>query len=172
MDVNVNVLISEEEIQKRVREIAAQISADYEGESIHLICILKGSLFFTADLARRVTVPVTFDFMSLESYGERMVSSGRVKLTKDTEGDIEGKNVIVIEDIVDTGRTLSFLMDLLKLRKPKSLKLCTFLNKPERRVVDVRVDYVGFDIPDKFVVGYGMDYAQKYRELPYIGYIE
>ncbi len=172
MDVNVNVLISEEEIQKRVKEIAAQISADYEGESIHLICILKGSLFFTADLARRVTVPVTFDFMSLESYGERMVSSGRVKLTKDTEGDIEGKNVIVIEDIVDTGRTLSFLMDLLKLRKPKSLKLCTFLNKPERRVVDVRVDYVGFDIPDKFVVGYGMDYAQKYRELPYIGYIE
>ena len=172
MDVNVNVLISEEEIQKRVREIAAQISADYEGESIHLICILKGSLFFTADLARRVTVPETFDFMSLESYGERMVSSGRVKLTKDTEGDIEGKNVIVIEDIVDTGRTLSFLMDLLKLRKPKSLKLCTFLNKPERRVVDVKVDYVGFDIPDKFVVGYGMDYAQKYRELPYIGYIE
>ena len=172
MDVNINVLISEEEIQKRVREIAAQISADYEGESVLFICILKGSLFFTADLARRMTVPVTFDFMSLESYGERMVSSGRVKLTKDTEGDIEGKNVIVIEDIVDTGRTLSFLLDLLKLRNPKSLKLCTCLNKPERRVVDVKADYVGFDIPDKFVVGYGMDYAQKYRELPYIGYIE
>ena len=172
MDVNIKVLISEEEIQNRVKEIAAQISADYEGESVHLICILKGSLFFTADLARRMTVPVTFDFMSLESYGERMVSSGKVKLTKDTEGDIGGKNVIVIEDIVDTGRTLSFLMDLLKSRNPKSLKLCTFLNKPERRVTEVEVDYVGFNIPDRFVVGYGMDYAQKYRELPYIGYIE
>ena len=133
---------------------------------------MKGSLFFTADLAKRIESPVTVDFISVSSYGDGTESSGRIKIIKDLDDNIAGKNVIVVEDIIDSGRTLSFLMEMLKVRGPKSLKLCTFLNKPERRVVDVAVDYIGFDIPDKFVVGYGMDYAQKYRALPYIGVVE
>lgn len=168
----ISVLIEEEKVQSRVNEIARQISRDYKDEEVHLICILKGSLFFTADLAKRIESPVTVDFISVSSYGDGTESSGRIKIIKDLDDNIAGKNVIVVEDIIDSGRTLSFLMEMLKVRGPKSLKLCTFLNKPERRVVDVAVDYIGFDIPDKFVVGYGMDYAQKYRALPYIGVVE
>ena len=168
----IDVLFTEAQVDERVRQIAAQISKDYEGEEVHLVCILKGSIFFAADLAKRITCPVTLDFMSVSSYGDGTESSGRVRIAKDLDENIAGKNVIVIEDIIDSGRTLSFLLEMLSARKPKSLKLCTFLNKPDRRVIDIPVDYIGFDIPDKFVVGYGMDYAQKYRALPYIGVVK
>lgn len=169
---NIRVMYTEEDVERRVREIAAQISKDFEGQEIHLICILKGSIFFTAELAKRITLPVTLDFMSVSSYGAGTESTGRIKIIKDLDDNIADKNVIVVEDIIDSGRTLSFLMDMLLARKPKTLSLCTLLNKPDRRVVDVKVDYVGYDIPDEFVVGYGMDYDQKYRALPYIGVVE
>lgn len=169
---NISVMYTEEEVDARVKELADQISADFAGEEVHLICILKGSIFFTAELAKRISNDVTLDFMSVSSYGDSTISSGRVKIVKDLDENIQGKNVIVVEDIVDTGRTLSFLLEMLHARNPKALKLCTLLNKPERRVVDIPVDYVGFNVPDKFVVGYGMDYAQKYRALPYIGVVE
>lgn len=172
MEHKISVMYTEEEVEKRVREIAAQIDKDFEGEEVHLICILKGSIFFTAELAKRINRPVSLDFMSVSSYGDGTESSGRIRITKDIDENIEGKNVIVVEDIIDSGRTLSFLLDMLSARKPKTLKLCTLLNKPDRRVVDIPVDYIGFDIPDKFVVGFGMDYAQKYRTLPYIGVVE
>lgn len=172
MEHKISVMYTEETVEKRVREIAAQIDKDYEGEEVHLICILKGSIFFTAELAKRINCPVSLDFMSVSSYGDGTESSGRIRIAKDLDENIEGKNVIVVEDIIDSGRTLSFLLDMLSARKPKTLKLCTLLNKPDRRVVDIPVDYIGFDIPDKFVVGFGMDYAQKYRTLPYIGVVE
>ena len=168
---SIDVLFNEEQVEKRVREIAAEITKDFEGEEVHLICILKGSLFFTADLAKRIECPVTLDFMSVSSYGDGTESSGRVRIVKDLDENIAGKNVVVVEDIIDSGRTLAFLLEMLEARKPKSLKLCAFLDKPERRVSDIKVDYVGYEIPDKFVVGYGMDYAQKYRALPYIGVV-
>ena len=164
--------ISEEKLDKRIRELAAQISKDYAKKEIRLICILKGSVFYTCELAKRITVPVTLDFMSVSSYGMDTKSSGVVKIVKDLDDSIKGKNVIVVEDVVDSGRTLSYLLDMLKDRGPKSLRLCTLLDKPERRVVPVHVDYTGFEIPDEFVVGYGLDYAQKYRNLPYIGVVE
>lgn len=167
----IKVLISEEEIEKRVLEIADQINADYEGKTVKLVCILKGSIFFTCELAKRLTVPVTLDFMSVSSYGNDTVSSGRVKIVKDLDESIEDEDVIVIEDIIDSGRTLRYLMDLLNSRGPKSLKLCALLDKPERRITEVDVEYVGFHIPDEFVVGYGLDYAQKYRNLPYVGVV-
>ena len=172
MSDKISVLISEQEVEKRIQELAEQITKDQAGKEVQLICVLKGSIFFTCELAKRIPLPVTLDFMSVSSYGNETVSSGRVKIVKDLDEAIEGKNVIVIEDIIDSGRTLSYLMDLLKVRKPESLKLCTLLDKPDRRVTDVSVDYTGFEIPDKFVVGYGLDYAQKYRNLPYIGVIE
>lgn len=172
MEHKISVMHSEEEVAKRIKEIAAQVDEDFKGEEVHLICILKGSIFFTAELAKRINLSVTLDFMSVSSYGDGTESSGRVRIVKDLDEHIEGKNVIVVEDIIDSGRTLSFLLEMLSARNPKSLKLCTLLNKPERRVVDIPVDYIGFDIPDKFVVGYGMDYAQKYRTLPYIGVVE
>lgn len=168
----INEHFSEEQLDKRVREMAAQISADYGEESIYLVCILKGSIFFTCDLAKRITSPVEMDFMSVSSYGAGTSSSGVVKIVKDLDVSLEGKNVLVVEDIIDSGRTLSYLLDMLKKRNPKSLKLCTLLDKPDRRVVDVDVDYVGFEIPDEFVVGYGLDYDQRYRDLPYIGFVE
>lgn len=168
----INVHLSEEQLDKRIREMAAQISADYGDEPITLICILKGSIFFTCDLAKRITNPVELDFMKVSSYGSGTTSSGRVKIEQDLDESIEGKNVLVVEDIIDSGRTLSYLFDILEKRGPKSLKLCTLLDKPDRRVTDVKVDYVGFEIPDEFVVGYGLDYDQKYRDLPYIGYVE
>lgn len=172
MEDKINVLISEEELEKRIGEMAEQINEEYKGKAVHLICVLKGSIFLTCGLAKRLTCPVTFDFMSVSSYGDAKESSGRVKIVKDLDESIEGKDVIIIEDIIDSGRTLSYLIDLLKARKPESLKLCTLLDKPDRRVSHVDVDYTGFQIPDKFVVGYGLDYAQKYRNLPYIGVIE
>ena len=165
--------ISEEKLDKRIRELAAQISKDYAEKEIRLICILKGSVFYTCELAKRITIPVTLDFMSVSSYGSGTVSSGTIKIKKDLDDDIEGLDVIVVEDIIDSGNTLSRLIPMLKERKPASLKITTLLDKPDRREVDdVTVDYVGFEIEDKFVVGYGLDYDQSYRDLPYIGVIE
>ena len=169
---SVRVLLTEEEVDRRISELGEQISKDYEGKEVHLVCILKGSVFFTTELAKRITVPVTLDFMSVSSYGNSTTTSGVVKIVKDLDENIEGKNVIVIEDIVDTGRTLSYLLEVLKGRKPESLALCTLLDKPERRTHEVEVDYTGFQVPDEFVVGYGLDYAQKYRNLPYIGVVQ
>ena len=168
----ISVLIPQKELEQRIREMAVQISKDYEGEELHLVCILRGSIFFTCELAKYITVPVTIDFMSVSSYGDGTESSGRIKIMKDLDDSIKDKNVLVIEDIIDSGRTLAHLMSFLKVREPKSLKLCTLLDKPDRRVVNVDVDYVGMEIPDLFVVGYGLDYAQKYRNLPYIGVVE
>ena len=168
----ISVLIPQKELEQRIREMAVQISKDYEGEELHLVCILRGSIFFTCELAKYITVPVTIDFMSVSSYGDGTESSGRIKIMKDLDDSIKDKNVLVIEDIIDSGRTLAHLMSFLKVREPKSLKLCTLLDKPDRRVVNVDVDYVGMEIPDLFVVGYGLDYSQKYRNLPYIGVVE
>lgn len=174
MDIKdkVKVLISEEEVEKKVLELAEQINKEYEGKHLKLICILKGSVFFTCELAKRLTIPVTMDFMSVSSYGNETVSSGRVKIVKDLDESIAGEDILVIEDIIDSGNTLRYLMDLLGSRNPASIKLCTLLDKPDRRVTDVHVDYVGFTIPDKFVVGYGLDYEQRLRNLPYIGVVE
>lgn len=172
MSDNIRVLISEEEVAKKIKELAAQINKDYEGKEVHLICVLKGGVFFTCDLAKSITVPVTFDFMSVSSYGDGQESSGRIKIIKDLDDSIENKEVLIVEDIIDSGRTLNHLIELLKTRKPKSVKLCTLLDKPSRRVTEVQVDYCGFEIPDEFVVGYGLDYAQRYRNLPFIGVVE
>lgn len=168
----IRVMIPEEKLDERIREMGERISKEYEGKSVHLICVLKGSVFFTCELAKRITVPVTIDFMCVSSYGNEKSSSGVVKITKDLDENIEGKDVILVEDIIDSGRTLSYLMPTLIQRNPKSLKLCTLLDKPDRRTHDVQVHYTGFDIPDEFVVGYGLDYAQNYRNLPYIGVVE
>ena len=172
MAEKITVLIEEDEIDKRIAELGAQISADFEGQTVHLICVLKGSIMFTCELAKRITVPVTFDFLSCSSYGANTKSSGVVKLVKDLDEPWEGKNVIVVEDIVDSGRTLSYLLEILQARKPAVLRLCTLLDKPDRRVTDIEVDYTGFEIPDEFVVGYGLDYDQRYRNLPFIGVLE
>lgn len=172
MAERVEVLLTEQEVDTRIKEIGTQISRDYEGKKIHLVCVLKGGSFFMCELAKRITVPVSIDFMSVSSYGGETASSGVVKIVKDLDEPLEGRDVIVVEDIVDSGRTLSYLMEMLKDRGPKSLRLCTLLDKPDRRVVDVKVDYTGYQIPDKFVVGYGLDYDQKYRNLPYIGVVE
>lgn len=172
MAETIRVMISEEDVDKRIEELGRQISEDYVGKSVHLICILKGSVFFMCELAKRITVPVSMDFMSVGSYGDGTTSSGIVRISKDLDEALEGKDVIIIEDIIDSGRTLYYLMDVLGQRKPSSMRLCTLLDKPDRRVKDVKVDYVGFSIPDEFVVGYGLDYAQKYRNLPYIGVVE
>jgi len=171
MAEKVRVLLSEEEVDAKIREIGEKISKDYEGKEVHLICVLRGGSFFMCELAKRITVPVSIDFMSVSSYGGDTKSCGVVKIVKDLDDTIKGKDVIVIEDIVDSGRTLSYLMEMLKEREPASLALCTLLDKPDRRVIDVDVDYTGFVIPDEFVVGYGLDYAQKYRNLPYIGIV-
>ena len=172
MSEKIKVLLSEEEVDARIKQIAAQISRDYAGREIHLICVLKGGVFFTCELAKRITVPVTIDFMCVSSYGASTVSSGKITIKKDLEESIEGRNVIVIEDIIDTGRTLRYLLDDLSARGPKNLKLCAMLDKPDRRITDVAVDYTGFEIPDEFVVGYGLDYDQRYRNLPYIGILD
>jgi hypoxanthine phosphoribosyltransferase len=172
MTGKVRVLIPEEKIEKRIRELALQISNDFEGKSVHLISILKGSVFFSCELAKRLTIPVTLDFMSVSSYGSETVSSGRVRILKDLDESIQGKDVLIVEDIIDSGNTLSYLKDLLIARAPKSLSICTLLDKPDRRVTNVDVKYVGFEIPDEFVVGYGLDYDQYYRNLPYVGVVE
>lgn len=172
MAEKVRVLLTEQEVDARITEIGAQISKDYTGKTVHLVCVLKGGSFFMCELAKRITVPVSIDFMSVSSYGGGTSSSGVVKIVKDLDESLEGRDVIVVEDIVDSGRTLSYLMGMLKERGPRSLSLCTLLDKPDRRVVDVKVDYTGYQIPDEFVVGYGLDYDQKYRNLPYIGVVE
>ena len=172
MAEKVRVLLTEGEVDTRINQIGEQISRDYEGRQVHLVCVLKGGSFFMCELAKRITVPVSLDFMSVSSYGANTKSSGVVKIVKDLDEPLSGKDVIVVEDIVDSGRTLSYLLELLGQRGPKSLKLCALLDKPERRVVDVNVDYTGFGIPDEFGVGYGLDYDQRYRNLPYIGVIE
>ena len=172
MAEHVRVLLAEEDVDRRIQEIGDQISKDYDGKQIHLICVLKGGSFFMCELAKRITVPVSLDFMSVSSYGSATKSSGVVKIVKDLDEPLKDKDVLVVEDIVDSGRTLSYLLEMLKDRGPKSVKLCTLLDKPERRVVDVHVDYTCFQIPDEFVVGYGLDYDQRYRNLPYIGVVE
>lgn len=172
MSERIKVLMTEEEVNQKIKEIGLLISRDYAGKEVHLICILRGASFFACELAKRINLPVTIDFMSVSSYGRGTESSGHVKIVKDLEESIEGKNVIVVEDIIDSGRTLSHLMKLLQNRNPESLALCALLDKPERRVVDVDVKYIGFQVPDLFVVGYGLDYDQKYRNLPYIGVVE
>lgn len=172
MSEHVRVLLSEEEVNERIEAIGKKISEDYKGEAVHLVCVLKGGSFFMCELAKRITISVSIDFMSVSSYGSDTKSSGIVKIVKDLDESLKGKNVIVVEDIIDSGRTLSYLLEMLNKREPKSLALCTLLDKPERRVVDVNVDYTGFNIPDEFVVGYGLDYDQRYRNLPYIGVVE
>lgn len=167
-----SVLFSEEELRRRVRELGAQITADYAGKEPVLVSVLRGSYIFMADLTRCIDLPCTVDFMSVSSYGKGTKSSGQVQITKDLSDDIEGKDLIVVEDILDSGNTLYYLLQILEARKPASIRLCTLLDKPERRVKEVDVTYRGFQIPDAFVVGYGLDYAEKYRNLPYIGILK
>lgn len=166
------VLFSEEELKARVTEIAKQIEQDYEGKEIMLISVLRGSFVFMADLCRAIDLPCTLDFMSVSSYGKGTSSSGQVQITKDLSEDISGRHIIVVEDILDSGNTLSYLLKILQHRHPASIRLCTLLDKPDRRVKQVDVHYSGFTIPDAFVVGYGLDYAEKYRNLPYIGILK
>lgn len=169
MKERVEVLISKAEVEKRVDEIAEEIMRDYAGKEIYMVCILKGGVIFMVDLARKIKNTVKINFMDVSSYGDGTESSGHIKILMDLDEPIEGKDVLIIEDIIDSGRTLSRLRDLLLMRNPASLKICTLLDKPERRVSDVKVDYVGYVIPDDFVVGYGLDYAQRYRNLDFIG---
>lgn len=168
----IKVRISREEVEKRVKQLAAEISADYGDRPVHLICVLKGGIIFMTDLAKEITSPVSMDFMAVSSYENEKVSTGVVKIVKDLDDSISGKDVLVVEDIIDSGRTLEYLLTILEERKPNSIKLVTLLDKPERRLVDVKVDYVGFEIPDFFAIGYGLDYEQYYRNLPYIGEME
>ncbi len=172
MAERIEVLLPEEKINARIRELGEQISKDYAGKNIHLICILKGGSFFMCELAKRITVPVSIDFMSVSSYGSGTTSGGTIKIKKDLDEPLEGKHVLIVEDIVDTGRTLSYLVELLKDRGAADVKLCALLDKPERREVDIQADYIGFQIPDEFVVGYGLDYDQRYRNFPYIGIVK
>lgn len=172
MDKHIEVMISEKEINTRICELAEQIDKDYAGKELHLVVILKGSVFFACELAKRITVPVTLDFMAVSSYGDGMVSAGKITVKKELDEDIRGKDVLIVEDIIDSGNTLFHLKKLLLARNPESLKIITLLDKPERRTADVQSDYCGFNIPDKFVVGYGLDHAQKYRNLPYIGVVQ
>lgn len=171
MEPKIEVMIDEQTVDNRIAEIAKQLSEEYAGKSVHIIGVLKGSVFFMCELAKKMTIPVTMDFMSVSSYGNDTKSSGVVKMIKDLDESIEGRDVVLIEDIMDSGRTLSYLINILKERKPNSFKVVTLLDKPERRVVDLEPDITGFVIPDRFVVGYGLDCAQKYRNLPYIGVI-
>ena len=172
MKERVEVLLTEREVDERIQAIGEQISKDYAGKQVHLVCVLKGGAFFMCELAKRISVPVSLDFMSVSSYGSNTKSSGVIRIVKDLDESLKDKDVIVVEDIVDSGRTLSYLLKMLQSRGPRSLALCTLLDKPERRVVDVNVNYTGFQIPDEFVVGYGLDYDQRYRNLPYIGVVK
>ena len=167
----IDVMYTEQEIEQRIGELAKKISSDYQGKTIHMICVLKGGVFFMNELAKRITVPVTLDFMCVSSYGSGTKSSGNLIMKKDLDEPIEGRDVLVVEDIIDSGRTLSNLLALLKERNPASLKLCTLMDKPDRREVEVPIDYNVFTIPDEFVVGFGLDYDQKYRNLPFIGIV-
>lgn len=166
------VLVSEEQLKAKIAELGAQISKDYEGKNLVLVSILKGSVVFMADLMRAVSIPCSIDFMVVSSYGSSTVTSGLVKIIKDLDDDLSGKDVLIVEDILDTGVTLSNLVPMLKLRNPSSVKICTILDKPSRRKADIHPDYEGFQVPDKFVVGYGLDYDEKYRNLPYVGVLK
>lgn len=166
------VLFSEEQLRARIQELGAQITKDYAGEELVLVCILRGSYIFMADLSRAIDLPLSADFIALSSYGAGTSSSGQVELRKDLSDPVEGKHLLIVEDILDSGNTLYYLTNLLKTRHPASVRICTLLNKPERREKDIHPDYVGFTIPDAFVVGYGLDYAEKYRNLPYIGVLK
>lgn len=166
------VLLTEEQIQQRVRELAEQISADYRGKDLLLVCILKGGVLFLTDLMRQLDIPHAIDFMAISSYGAGTESSGVVRILMDLNTSIEGKNVLIVEDIVDTGHTLDYILRNLSTRRPASLKVCALLNKPSRRQVDVPIHYVGFDIPNKFVIGYGLDFGEKYRNLPFVGVLK
>jgi hypoxanthine phosphoribosyltransferase len=162
------VLIPEDRLQQRIAELGAQISRDYSGQDLLLLAVLKGSVLFLSDLMRRISVPHAIDFMATSSYGASTESSGIVRILKDLDEPIQGRNVLIVEDIIDTGHTLDYLLRLLRARMPQSLRICTLLNKPDRREVDVHVDYIGFDIPNEFVLGYGLDYGELYRNLPYV----
>ena len=172
MSEKIKVMLSEAELAGRIKELGAEISKHYEGEEIFLVGILQGAAFFATELAKRITVPVIIDFMSTSSYGSGTASSGEVRITKELDLDMTGKNVLIAEDIIDSGNTLSYLLQYFKDKGAKSVRLATMLDKPDRREVDVKVDYNGFTIPDEFVVGYGLDYDQRYRNLPYIGSVE
>lgn len=163
-----NILISEEEIAKRVKELGKQLTEDYAGKDLMVVGILKGCMLYLSDLVRAIDLPLTMDFMVVSSYGTSTKSSGVVRILKDLEREIEGKDILIVEDIVDTGLTLSYLIENLKTRNPKSVKVCSLLDKPERRKAHVDIEYVGFQIPDEFVVGYGLDYAEVYRNLPFV----
>ena len=169
MKERVTTLISEEKLKARVQEIAKEITEFYNGEEVKTVCVLKGAVMFMVDLVKSLDLPVKFDFMDVSSYGNSTESSGNIKILKDLDDPIEGENLLIVEDIIDSGRTLHYLLDYLKSKNPKSIKLCTLFDKPERREFDVHVDWTGFDIPDEFIVGYGLDYSQRYRNLPYIG---
>lgn len=168
----IHEMYSEEQIKEMVAKLAARINEDYAGKRIHLICILKGSIFFCADLAKQLTVPVSMDFMAASSYGNEIKSSGQLMITKDLDDDIDDLHCLIVEDIIDSGNTLTKIRELLSARNPASVKICTLLDKPERREVEVDVDYTGFVVPDNFIVGYGLDYQQRYRNLPYLGRVE
>ena len=172
MAERVEVMLSEEEVDRRIQEIGEQISKDYAGKQVHLVCVLKGGSFFLCELAKRITVPVSLDFMSVSSYGGDTKSSGVIKIVKDLDEPLRDKDVIVVEYIVDSGRTLSYLLDMLKARGPKSMALCTLLDKPSSRKVDQEPDYTCFTIPAAFVVGFGLDYEDYYRNLPYVGVLK
>ena len=167
-----SVLVSEETLQELVARLGEQIQKDYEGKDLVLISVLKGSIVFTADLMRAIHLPCSIDFMSVSSYGAGVKTSGVVKIIKDLDHPIEGRDVLVVEDILDSGVTLSYLLELLSQRKPASIRLCTLFDKPERRKTDVKADYVGMSVPDEFIVGYGLDYAEHYRNLPYVGILK
>ena len=168
----IDTLIDSGKVEQRIREVAAQINEDYQGSMLHLICVLKGGVYVMTELSKHLTIPVTMDFMSVSSYGDDTKSSGVVRILKDLDQPLEGKDVLIVEDIIDSGRTLSYLIDVLERRNPASLRLCTLLDKPDRRVVeDVHADYCCFEIPDEFVVGCGLDYKQKYRNLPFVGVV-
>ena len=166
------VLLSNEEIQEKVKELGKKITEDYKGKDLLVVVILKGSVIFAADLLRAIDLPVEIDFISVSSYGKGTTSSGIVKIIKDLNESIENKHILIVEDILDSGKTLFNLTHLLETRRPASMEVCTLLNKPERREADIEAKYMGFDIPDAFVVGYGLDYAEKYRNLPYIGILK
>lgn len=162
------ILITSEQLQNKIQELGKQITEDYKGENLVLVCVLKGAVMFMSDLVKYIDIPIDMDFMAVSSYGSSTQSSGVVRILKDLDGSIENKNVLIVEDIIDTGLTLSYLMENLKSRNPKSLKICTLLDKPNKRKADIKYDYKGFTVPDEFVVGYGLDYNEKYRNLPYI----
>ncbi len=168
----ITIMYTEEEIDNRIRELGAQITKEYSGKEITMICILKGAAPFACELAKRIDLPVEMDFMRCSSYGNETESSGVVKIDLDLDRPVRDKHILIVEDIIDTGRTMHYLLDILKSRGPADVKLCALLDKPDRRVTDVDIDYTGFVIPDEFIVGYGLDYAQRYRNLPYIGVVE